>query len=124
MAIIPTIKCSHLREAFHFYTNVLDFEYAGGDDPQSDNGFLVLAREGHEIFLSNHDGGIRSIVAIMVEDVDAVFRKFRARGLKTPGNPDQPHEVHEGPIDQTWGTREFYVEDLDGNSLRFTQNIE
>ena len=46
MAIIPTIKCSHLREAFHFYTNVLDFEYAGGDDPQSDNGFLVLAREG------------------------------------------------------------------------------
>jgi hypothetical protein len=31
--------------------------------------------------------------------------------------------VHEGPIDQTWGTREFYVEDLDGNTLRFTQPL-
>ena len=57
----------------------------------------------------------------MVDDVDAVFRKFRARGLKTPGNPDQPVEVHQGPIDQTWGNREFYVADPDGNSLRFTQ---
>lgn len=29
--------------------------------------------------------------------------------------------VHEGPIDQSWGTREFYVDDPDGNTLRFTQ---
>ena len=27
----------------------------------------------------------------------------------------------EGPIDQIWGTREFYVNDLDGNTLRFVQ---
>lgn len=121
MAIIPSIRCSQLREAFAFYTQVLDFEYVDGDDPASEHGFLVLAREGHQLFLSNHDGGDRSVIAITVEDVDAVFRKFRTRGLKTPGNPDQPVEVHEGPIDQTWGTREFYVEDLDGNSLRFTQ---
>jgi hypothetical protein len=31
--------------------------------------------------------------------------------------------VHEGPIEQTWGTREFYVDDPDGNTLRFTQRF-
>lgn len=31
--------------------------------------------------------------------------------------------VHEGPIDQTWSTREFYVDDPDGNTLRFTQGF-
>jgi catechol 2,3-dioxygenase-like lactoylglutathione lyase family enzyme len=61
----------------------------------------------------------------MVDDVDAVFRRVRARGLKTPGDPDVPaQEVHQGPLDQTWGTREFYVEDPDGHSVRFTQVIE
>jgi hypothetical protein len=50
-----------------------------------------------------------------------VFRGLRDRGLKTPGNPDAPQLVHEGPIDQTWGTREFYVDDPDGNTIRFTQ---
>src|SRR5215475_11610154 len=49
------------------------------------------------------------------------IHKFRARGLKTPGNPDAPQAVHEGPIDQSWGTREFYVDDPDHNTLRFTQ---
>jgi len=29
-----------------------------------------------------------------------------------------------GPTDQTWGTREFYVTDADGNTLRFCQPIE
>jgi hypothetical protein len=46
-----------------------------------------------------------------------LFRKFRERGLATPGNPDAPQMVHEGPIDQSWGTREFYVDDPDGNTL-------
>src|SRR5438477_12190220 len=31
--------------------------------------------------------------------------------------------VHEGPIDQSWGTREFYVDDPDSNTLRFTQGF-
>jgi hypothetical protein len=31
--------------------------------------------------------------------------------------------VHEGPLDQTWGTREFYVDDPDGNTIRFVQGF-
>jgi len=123
MAIIPQIRCSRFAEAFEFYTKILDFEYVEGDDPTTTNpAFSVLSREGDLIFLCNFDGGDRSVIAVMTDDVDAVFRKFRARGLQTPGNPDAPaEEVHQGPLDQTWGTREFYVEDPDGNSLRFTQ---
>jgi hypothetical protein len=52
-----------------------------------------------------------------------LFRKFQQRGLRTPGNPEKPEAVHEGPIDQTWGTREFYVDDPDGNTLRFIQGF-
>ena len=126
MAIIPQIRCSRLAAAFEFYTKILDFEYVDGDDPAApDAMFCVLAREGDLIFLSSTDGGIRSVIAVITDDVDAVFRKLRARGLQTPGDPDVPaQEVHQGPLDQTWGTREFYVEDPDGNSVRFTQVIE
>ena len=123
MAIVPQIRCTRFAESVAFYTQILDFEFVDGDDPASaDASFCVLARNGDEIFLSTFDGGDRSVIAIMTADVDADFEKFRTRGLKTPGDPVAPaEEVHQQPSDQTWGTREFYVEDPDGNSLRFTQ---
>ena len=127
MAIIPQIRCTRFAEAFEFYTKTLDFEYVEGDDATTtpSGSFCVLSREGDQIFLCSFDGGDRSVIAVMTGDVDAVFRKFRARGLQTPGDPDAPaEEVHQGPLDQTWGTREFYVQDPDGNSLRFTQVIK
>jgi catechol 2,3-dioxygenase-like lactoylglutathione lyase family enzyme len=116
----------HFPDAFQFYTQILDFEYVEGDDPANakEAAFCVLSREGDQIFLSNFDGGTRSVIVIMTDDVDGVFRKFRARGLHTPRDPNVPaEEVHQGPLNQTWGTREFYVEDPDGNSLRFTQVV-
>jgi hypothetical protein len=60
-------------------------------------------------------------VVVITDDVDGLFRRYRGRGLRTPGNPDAPTMVHEGPLDQSWGTREFYVDDPDGNTIRFTQ---
>ena len=32
--------------------------------------------------------------------------------------------VHQEPLNQTWGMREFYVTDNDGNTLRFGKPIE
>lgn len=123
MAIIPTMRCSNMRRSLGFYTVVLDFEQVDGDDALDDPSFSILQRDGDQLFLSSHtgDGEFGSVVNIMTDDVDAVCRNYRERGLKTPGNPDAPEHVHEGPIDQTWGTREFYVDDPDGNTLRFTQ---
>ena len=123
MAIIPTIRCSSMRASLAFYTGVLDFEHVDGGDDLSDPSFSVLARDGDRLFLSSHtgDGEFGQAVVVTTDDVDALFRRFRERGLRTPGDPDAPEEVHEGPIDQSWGTRELYVDDPDGNTLRFTQ---
>jgi catechol 2,3-dioxygenase-like lactoylglutathione lyase family enzyme len=123
MAIIPTVRCRSMRSSLAFYTGVLDFEHVDGDDDLDDPCFSVLSREGDQLFLSSHrgDGEFGQAIVITTGDVDELVRKFRERGLHTPGNPDAPEKVHEGPIDQSWGTREFYVDDPDRNTLRFTQ---
>jgi len=123
MAIIPTLRSRRTKTSIDFYTQVLDFEHVMGDLGEGDPAFHVLTRAGDRLFLSSHsgDGTFGQAVVILVDDVVATFRKFRSRGLETPGNPNAPNEVHEGPIDQSWGTREFYVDDPDGNTLRFTQ---
>jgi catechol 2,3-dioxygenase-like lactoylglutathione lyase family enzyme len=104
-----------------FYTTILDFECPDGESDHSDPSFTILRRKRDRLFLSSHrgDGEFGQAIAVLTDDVDALFAKFRARGLKTPGDPGSP--VHEGPTDQTWGTREFYVDDPDGNTLRFIQ---
>ena len=103
---------------------MLDFEHVDGDDDLDDPCFSVLAREGDQLWLSSHhgDGQFGQAIVITTDNIDALFRKLRERGLRPPGNPDAPELVHEGPIDQSWGTREFYVDDPDHNTLRFTQS--
>ena len=59
------------------------------------------------------------MVAVLVPDVDALWATFRANGLDPSHKPQSP--VHQGPLDQSWGTREFYVDDPSGNTLRFIQ---
>ena len=124
MAILTTVRCRSMKTSLAFYTSVLDFERVEGDDDPTDPSFSTLSRNGDRLLLSSHsgDGEFGQVIVVTTDDVDAIFRKFRKRGLRTPGNPDAPEHVHEGPIDQSWGTREFYVDDPDGNTLRFTQN--
>jgi catechol 2,3-dioxygenase-like lactoylglutathione lyase family enzyme len=125
MPIIPTVRCSNMKQSLSFYTGVLDFEHVDGDDDLNDPCFTIVERDGDPLFLSSHrgDGEFGQAIAVLTDDVDGLFRKFRSRGLRTPGDPENPTQVHEGPIDQTWGTREFYVDDPDGNTLRFTQQL-
>jgi len=124
MAILPTVRCKNMKASLAFYTSVLDFECVDSDVDPSDPSFSVLSRNGDRLLLSSHsgDGEFGQVIVVTTDDVDALFRKFRKRGLCTPGNPNAPEKVHEGPIDQSWGTREFYVDDPDGNTLRFIQN--
>ena len=110
--IIPTVRCSNMKASLAFYTSTLDFRHVDGDDVLEDPCFAELEREGSPLFLSSHrgDGEYGQCVVVTTDDVDGLFRRYRNRGLRTPGNPDAPTMVHEGPIDQSWGTREVYVD--------------
>jgi len=120
MKIIPLFKCRDIKAAIAFYTRVLDFElkypheldYAWGAD---------LVNDGIELQLTILENPtlFGSVVNIWVGDLDALFAKYVSRGLDQSHKTNSP--VHLGPTDQTWGTREFYVTDADGNTLRFCQ---
>lgn len=111
-----------MKEAIDFYTKVLDFKlkYA---EASAEDWVVDLIHGEAELGLTSLEGdqklGIN--VYVRVEDVDSLFEKYVRRGLIIPNNPKSP--VHNGPIDQSWGMREFYVTDPSGNTLRFGQPI-
>jgi catechol 2,3-dioxygenase-like lactoylglutathione lyase family enzyme len=119
--LIPTFVVRDIAEAVAFHTGVLDFQLAfvlNEDAPF----YAVMTRGADELHLSLHSGrgpcGHGSAI-VVCEDVDGLFAAFRARGLSVPIRPESP--VHEGPFDQTWGTREVYIDDPSGNTLCFQQ---
>ena len=121
MAIIPTLRCRNMRASLAFYTEVLDFRHGGGDGRVDDPAFAVLARGRDQLILSSHagDGAFGQAVVVTTPAVDADFERFRARGLVPPAAADSP--VHVAPLNQTWGTRELYIDDPDGHTLPFVQ---
>ena len=121
MKIIPLLRCPNLKEAIDFYTTVLDFSLKYPDEAGNDWG-NVLVNNGAELMIARVDGPPCTVVFVGVENVDEVFRKYVERGLLVPNNPDSP--VHNSPIDQTWGLREFYVDNPAGNTLRFASPIK
>lgn len=120
MKLIPLLKVRNIEESVAFYTNVLDFKLKFPEQPL--NEYCVdLIHEDAELQLTMTDGIFGVAVYVQVEDVDAEFKKFIQRGLITPRKSNSP--VHESPIDQTWGMREFYITDADGNTLRFATPV-
>ena len=116
MKAIPIIRCRSMRESLSFYTRILDFKikYAGAS---SDDPVVTIMNGAAELQLSIGDGVFGTPINIRVDDIDGLFRKYISRGLDTSAKKESP--VHQGPLDQTWGTREFYVNDPNGNTLRF-----
>ncbi len=119
---IPLFKVRDMRAAIRHYTGVLDFVMTWPDDTE-DSPVVDLGHEQMELQITTleSDRLFGSVVYVYVTDVDALFAKYKSRGLDTSAKPNSP--VHQGPVDQTWGRREFYVTDADGNTLRFCQNI-
>ena len=122
MPVIPLFKVHDMRAAIRHYTEVLDFVMTWPEDT-ADSPVVDLGHEQMELQITTHESErlFGSVAYVWVEDVDAMFAKFKARGLDTAAKPDSP--VHQGPVDQTWGRREFYVTDADGNTLRYCQPI-
>jgi len=122
MQFIPLLKVRDMRAAIRHYTEVLDFVMTWPEDTP-DSQVVDLGHEHMELQITTYESErlFGSVINVWVPDVDALFAKYKSRGLNTnkPGSP-----VHQGPTDQTWGRREFYVTDADGNTLRFCQNIK
>lgn len=122
MRVIPVIHCSEVKQSLAFYTGILDFKkkYPEGKDT---DWVIDLVNGDAEIQLSQHagDGAFGCAINVRVPDVDDLFQKYLERGLDISGHENSP--VHRGPVNQTWGIREFYVTDADGNTLRFGQPL-
>ena len=122
MKIIPLLSVKNMKESVSFYTTVLDFElkYA---DTSMDDWVIDLINGEAELQLSlegNQNPGFA--INVRVENIDALFQKYLLRGLDNSNKKNSP--VHQGPLDQSWGMREFYVTDPNGNTLRFGEPLE
>jgi catechol 2,3-dioxygenase-like lactoylglutathione lyase family enzyme len=119
--LIPILVVRDVQEAIRFFTRVLDFALRFSW-PETAPFYAGLARGEDELHLNLTPGEGRfghCSVIVLCDDLDAVFAGFVARGFKPPVRPASP--VHEGPLEQTWGTREVYIDDPSGNTLVFQQ---
>ena len=122
MKMIPIFRVTNMPRAIAFYTGVLDFTLKYPDT--SSNDWVVDLVNGEaELQLTSLEGDQRPgfAVNVRVDELDRLFEKYLQRGLDTSNKEGSP--VHQGPFDQTWGMREFYVTDSDGNTLRFGKPI-
>ena len=119
--LIPVHIVRDMPEAIAFHTGVLDFELALATPPEAPF-YAVLNRGAHELHFNLAHGQKQfgqSSTIVVCDDVDALYASFVARGLAAPTRKNSP--VHDGPLDQTWGTREVYIDDPSGNTIIFQQ---
>ena len=120
--MIPLFKCRNMKTALDFYTRILDFKLKYAD--ASVNDWVVDLINGDaelQLTVLESNNLFGSVVNVWVDDIDGLFNKYLERGLDTSRKKESP--VHQGPLNQTWGTREFYVTDDDNNTLRFCRSL-
>lgn len=116
LTAIPLMHVSSSEAAEQFYCARLGFtkewEYRPAA-PAPDPGYFGLGRDGVALHVSSFsgDGVAGGVASFYVRDVDALFAEFTAAGVA----------IELAPYDQSWGNREMYIRDADGNSLRFIQ---
>ena len=113
---IPVLHVTSAARAEAFYCGRLGFErrFVYRPDPsREDPAYLGVSRDGAALHLSSFsgDGVAGAAVYLVVDDVDTLHAELAERGV----------EVGLEPTDQSWGNREMYVADPDGNSVRFAQ---
>ena len=113
---IPVLHVRSSAAAEEFYCTRLGFRrqfaYRLGE-ASPDPCYMGLTRDGVWLHVSSFsgDGVSGGIVYLVVDDVDALHAELVAKGV--------PIDLR--PTDQTWGNREMYVKDPDGNSIRFVR---
>jgi uncharacterized glyoxalase superfamily protein PhnB len=111
---VPLLHVSSSAAAVAFYCDKLGFRLQFQHRPagvEADPCYMGISRDAVWMNLSSFSGdGVAGGVAnLMVDDVDKLHEEFVAKGVR----------IDLEPTDQTWGSREMYVKDADGNCLRF-----
>ena len=116
--MIPVFRVRSLEQALPFYRDILGFTVHQAS-PDVASFYAILSLKGEDFHLQQDFNGnsSRHSAIVRVEDVDGAFETLKGRGYRPPDRPESP--VHCGPVDQTWGTREFYVDDPSGNTICF-----
>ena len=124
MSLEPWLSCRDIRRSLSFYTEILDFSVVAPPDPDPASfgaHHAVLARDGDMLHLDSHareKGCFCSGFYVRVDNIDALFSAFITNGLVIA----EPN-LRAGPIDQSWGMREFWCADPDGNRICFGQEL-
>jgi len=113
---IPVLHVRSSAAAEDFYCNRLAFRRHFAyrvDEAKPDPCYMGLARDNAWLHVSSFsgDGVAGSVVYLLVEDVDRLHEDLIRQHVR----------IDLEPTDQTWGNREMYVKDPDGNSLRFVR---
>jgi uncharacterized glyoxalase superfamily protein PhnB len=113
---IPVFHVFSSADAVRFYCDKLGFRHefshravATHPDPC----YSGISRDGVWLHISSFSGDAVAggVTNIVVDNVDGLHAELLAKGVP----------IHLAPVNQTWGTREMYVKDADGNCLRFQQ---
>ena len=113
---VPVFHVSNAAAAQDFYCRKLGFRIGFAHravETQPDPCYIGISRDGVWLHLSSFSGDAvpGGVANFVVDNVDELHSEFVAKSVPI----DLP------PTDQTWGTREMYIKDADGNSLRFQQ---
>lgn len=112
--IAAMLPVRDMDKAHAFYTGVMGFRrtFQNGDPV----GFMILKRDGAELHLTlqpAHEAAPFNVAHMMVDDVDALHRICRDRGLR----------IIKSLQDKDYGLRAFVFEDPDGNRIDVGQPI-
>jgi len=113
-SVQPVLMVRDVEHALAFYAR-LGFAVAFRDRPEEPR-YAGARRDGVELHLQWHDATEwdhphdRPTYRFVVPDVDALYAEFRAAGALSHATD---------VMDTPWGTREFHLQDPDGNGLQF-----
>lgn len=117
-SIVPILKVKDIDKAIYFYREILGFKIVFRYSIEEKGPhYAGISINGRFLHLSTFpgDGPRGSVIYINVDDVDNLYSRIKTNGL---------NEVRLEPTNQSWGQREIYVNDQDGNELRFGSSIE
>jgi catechol 2,3-dioxygenase-like lactoylglutathione lyase family enzyme len=113
---IPVLHVKSSAAAEEFYCQRLGFRRQFAyrpDETRPDPCYMGLLRDEAWIHVSSFSGDAvpGGVVYLVVDDVDRLHDELRRKDV----------HIDLEPTDQTWGNREMYVRDPDGNCIRFTR---